>query len=275
MDERTIERITTFRNDQSDVLKFDSLYIDSTFLFRRYLNFPTQQQSVNAIIELTQAWLLKNDSNVVAIRMPANYGYEFMLSGLAEKVKTQIHIDSANAGDYSYLPDLDGTYTGCMSKDVRIHFQCGNDQMGKWKQKFIACCPSLAPKHIRIIRPTAMKWENWRQSDPIYELYDEIPEIYSVCYSNHSSFTEIKQLIQFIQAENVQFNVMPSNGDGRREMLDAYKQIVGESPEKLTTSDADRIITFSRIVINCKAGNRSKEEEDCSNRPKLKRRKRN
>lgn len=252
------------------------MYIDSTFLSQRYLEFPTQRQSVDAIIELTKSWLLKNTENVVVIRMPANYGYEFLLSLLGEQFAQQIHIASANVCDYSFLPELDGCYTGYVTKNTRIHFQCEADLASRqWTSRKIVCCPSLPENRIRVIRPTAMKWTEWKRNTPIVLPHEEFLETFFVCYSNHSSFTEIKQLIQFIKAKCVKFNVMPA--DKRLEIHAAYQQIVNDDDKTkeesaMSVPDSNPIITFSRIVIN--SGGRSQEDDDYASRPKLKRRKR-
>lgn len=276
MDKQAIERLTAFRDNRKDVLPFDCIYIDSTFLSQQYLEFPAQRQSVDAIIELTESWLLKNSENVVVIRMPANYGYEFLLSLLAEHFAKQIHIASANVCDYSFLPELDGCYSGYVTKNTRIHFQCEAECASRqWTGRKIVCCPSLAENHIRIIRPTAMKWTDWKRNTPIVVPHEDFPETFFVCYSNHSSFTEIKQLIQFINAKSVKFNVLPA--DKRLEILDAYRQIVNDDSENkaessMSPNDSNPIITFSRIVIN--SGGRSQDDDDYASQPKLKRRKR-
>lgn len=213
--------------------------------------------------------------NVVVIRMPANYGYEFLLSQLAEDFPNEIHMASENVRDYSFLPELDGCYSDLL-KGTRIHFQCEAGQSSrKWSSRTIKCCPLLHEKYIRIIRPTAMKWKDWRKNTPIFEQHEDFPETFSVCYSNHSSFTEIKQLIQFIKAKNVQFNVLPLAE--RQEILAAFDQIVKDDAEKEAESaesepDLNSIITFSRIVINSQQ--RPDENEDYESRPKIKRRKR-
>lgn len=271
LNQLAIETITAFRDMRNDVLAFDSIYIDSTFLSLRYLVFPTQRQSVDQIIALTTNWLTKNDKNVAVIRPPANYGYEFLLGRLAEYFANEIHLSSANVGDYNFIPELDGCYTACVSSKTRIHFQCAALR-SNWSSKTILCCPSLHENHIRIIRPTAFKWTDWRENDPLFAPHEDMPETFFVCYSNHSSYTEIKQLIQFIDAKNVKFNVMPTESNRRVEMLAAYRQIVRDKNGTEDEPEPEKpIVTFSRIVINdC---DRSGDNDDTISRPKLKRRK--
>lgn len=277
LDKRAIESIKAFRGMRDDVLPFDRMYFDSTFFSLQYSQFPQQRESVDAIIDLTEKWLNKTDQNVVVIRMPANYGYEFLLVRLAQHFGNVIHMSSENVGDYSFLPELDGSYSGIVSKNTRIHFQC--DSHAKWTTKNwpvrkLECCPSLAEKYIRIIRPTAQRWENWRNNAPIVAPHENLPETFYVCYSNHSSFTELKHLIQYINAKKDEFNVMPR--EKRQELHETYKHIVKDVDERGAEPAADEpnsnpIITFSRIVIDSQK--RPGEDEALENRPKIKRRK--
>lgn len=233
-----------------------------------------QRQSVDAIIELTEKWLNKNGENVVVIRMPANYGYEFLLGQLAEHFANEIHMSSENVQDYSFLPELDGCYSRYVSKNTRIHFQCGSDQTSrKWFTRSIVCCPSLAERYIRIIRPTAMKWTDWEKNTAIVMPHEDFSETFSVCYSNHSSFNEIKRLIRFINAKSVKFNVMPA--DKRQEIIAAYRQIVEDDDDdddrEVEKVADDPIITFSRIVISSQ-NRHDEDDDDYASRPKIKRR---
>lgn len=205
--------------------------------------------------------------------MPANYGYEFLLSHLAGQFANEVHISSGNAGDYSFLPELDACYSKHVSRNTRIHFQCDPIQSKTWSSRSILCCPELQEKHIRIIRPTAWIWAGWEENTPIYERVDDFVETYRVCYSNHSSFTEIQELIKFINAKSVKFNVQPP--ENRHEIQAAFNQIVGGEDKgeiKMVSDEADSIpfITFSRIEINSKS--RPNQDDDHSSRPKIKRR---
>lgn len=277
LDKQAIESIKAFRGMRDDVLPFDRMYFDSTFFFPQYLEFPQQRESVDAIIDLTKEWLNKNDQNVVVIRMPANYGYEFLLVNLAKEFGNVIHMSSDNVSDYSFLPELDGSYSGIVSKKTRIHFQCDSSAkwtVNNWPIRKIECSPSLAEKYIRIIRPTAQRWENWEKNTPIVAPHELFPETFYVCYSNHSSFSELKHLIRYINAKKDEFNVMPS--DKRQKLHEAYKHIVKDVDERgaepvAVESNSNPIITFSRIVIDNQR--RPVQDEDLENRPKIKRRK--
>lgn len=273
--------MAAFRDIRNDTLSFDSIHIDSTFLSLKYLNFPSQRTSVEKIIELARDWLQQNEQNVVVIRMPANYGYEFLLGHLAETFANEIHVSSENVSDYGFLPELDGCYSRCLTKRTRIHFQCNPDGprslSQSWTIRSIACCPRLAERYIRVIRPTAMKWTDWKRGTPIFEPHADRPETFFVCYSTHSSFNEIKQLLQFINAKCVKFNVMPE--DKAREVHAAYEHIVNSAKKEDQTKaapsgpDPSPVIQFSRIAIS--ASDRPVDlDEDCSKRPKIKRRKR-
>lgn len=203
----------------------DCLYLDSTFLSMDYVNFPKQRESVNTIIELTEKWLEANPKNVIMLRPPANYGYEFLLVQLSQYFKVKIHVTNSTFKDYLYIPDFDTYISNNVYHCGRIHL-CSSGS--EWQIRKSTCLPKLDQRHICIIRPTAMKWKNLTENDKHYESHSDVENSYSVCYSNHSSYDEIKFFIQYLRPKDVKLNVIPDNICQRNAMYSVLDAITKE-----------------------------------------------
>lgn len=217
-------------------IHLDCLYLDSTFLSINYLHFPSQRESVDTIIKLTETWLQAHPKNVVFLRPPANYGYEFLLVQLSQHFKAKIHVTNATFRDYQYIPDFDSYISDNRYHCGRIHL-CPSGDNNKWQLKKSTCLPSVHERYVCIIRPTAMKWRNLEANDQHYEMHAGMDNTYSVCYSNHSSHDEIKFLIQYLQPKSVKLNVVPQNICQRNEMYAIVDAITKEYQPKEQTFD--------------------------------------
>lgn len=188
------------------------------------MHFPTQRESVNTIIKLANAWLEAHPRNVVMLRPPANYGYEFLLVQLSQHFKFKIHVGNATFQDYQYIPDFDTFISNNPYHCGRIHL-CASGDARKWQLRKSVCSPSLDQRYVCIIRPTAMKWKHLSATDQHYDTDSDVTNIHSVCYSNHSSYDEIKYLIQYLQPKSIKLNVVPSNVCQRNEIYSALDTI--------------------------------------------------
>lgn len=210
--------------------ELDSLYLDSTFLSSDYKYFPTQWQSTETIKILSNDWLSASKDNHVVIRPPANYGYEFLLTTLSETLNMKIHITNpAYADAYKYIIDFYKHFDDLLDLEgrIRIHLCSTNESAGyQWHKRVLPCRSSITADRIRIIRPTAMKWKNLTPNDPYFEMKASDPNVYFVCYSNHASFDEIKDLIEFLKPKNVHLNVEPDNAEEKRQMKRALNSII-------------------------------------------------
>lgn len=198
-------------------------------------------------------WLDKNENNNIVLRPPALYGYEYLLVEISKHFHQKIHISQQTYADYKFLPEFDNYFSESVKQCERIHlcFGVGNKS---WSSKSIACLPDVDEKNICIVRPTAMKWKNWKSNDETYSLHEDISNIYFVCYSTHSSYEEIKDLLIYLKPNCVKLNVIPSDVKDRSDMHKTLDMIIAEyKPAKsfsTTTSTEIEIKDFNRIVIN-------------------------
>lgn len=229
-------------------IPLDYLYLDSTFLSVDYKHFPRQRESIEAIIRLTEQWLAKHDKNIVLLRPPAAYGYEFLLQQLSLHFGVKIHVTNATFKDYLHIPEFDMYMSNNRFRCGRIHLCATNPT--KWQAKECPCLSSkLNEKHICIIRPSAMKWRRLNASDTNFEEHNETTNVYSVCYSNHASLEEIEHLVRYLQPKAIKLNVVPKNTKQIQKMYDILHEMTkdmersAERAEVATTTTSTTITT--------------------------------
>lgn len=200
----------------------DTIYIDSTFLDKEYTNFPEQIRSVETICDLINEWLAMSSKHVISLKMPARYGYERLFIEIGKMLKMRIHINDEEIQKYRYIAELDNIFTTIPHRS-RIH-ACF-DYYNK-NGKYLTCSTNLDPALIRVIKPTAMIWKEWKESSEFVK--KEANEIIRVCYSNHSSLSEIRDFLLYLKPKNVELNVVPTDSRKKQEMLDTLSEIVGK-----------------------------------------------
>lgn len=216
-------------------IPLDYLYLDSTFLSVDYVYFPKQRESIQAIIRLTEKWLAKHDKNIVLLRPPAAYGYEFLLQQLSQHFGVKIHVTNATFKDYLHIPQFDKYMSNNRFRCGRIHLCAKNPT--KWQSKECPCLTTkLDEKHICIIRPTAMKWRKLNADDKCFEEHNETTNVYSVCYSNHASLGEIDFFVRYLQPKAIKLNVVPKNAKQIQKMYDILQEMTKE-PESEPSSE--------------------------------------
>lgn len=220
-----------------DKITLDSLHVDSSFLTSDYVYFPKQRESINTIIKLADDWLQMHPRNIIVLRPPAAYGYEFLLMEMSKHFRAKIHVSGVTFKDYVYIPEFDSYISNNRLHCGRIHL-CASNPM-KWQHKQCPCLPDLHDKHICIIRPTAMKWKRLSPTHQHYEKHRDMPNVYCVCYSNHSSCDEIKFLVNYLHPKTVRLNVVPKNSEKRHEMHDIVQALTKEYQHIPTEENAE------------------------------------
>lgn len=278
------------KTSSNTAIPLDAAYIDSTFLSLKYHRFPKQQDSVDAIIDLIKIWLQRNVQNIVVIRPPALYGYEFLFTQIVQKLNMKIHMSQATFNDYQFIPELDNCFDRSTVRRQRIHL-CSSAECTptryKWDSKSLVCSPQIDAKHICIIRPTATKWNGLVAGAQITIPHESIPNVHFVCYSNHSSYEEINDLLTYLKPKNVQLNVVPRTSDGKSDMQACLQAIMKKYEcEEMQCEDRnvheERPISFGNILAkltkSLKRENssrlREREENDFVQLVAIKRRKR-
>lgn len=221
MSKRNIKKIKAFKEPLSgSPIVIDKMYIDSTFFSKNYLHFPEQFCSTKRVCDIIEEWLSESANHIISLKVPARYGYEYLLINIAKRTKQKIHINDSELVKYKYIPELDHIFTSTTSQS-RIH-ACF-DYLNK-NGKYLSCNPQLDQKLIRVIKPTAMIWKDWQINTDFVQR--ESNEQFRICYSNHSSYTEISDFLKYLKPKSVEFNVVPKDQFKQKEMLDELNKIM-------------------------------------------------
>ena len=264
----TLQKISAFKEPQSESLvKINTIYIDSTFFCKSYLQFPTQFESSNLICDLIAEWLAKGLKYKISLRTAARYGYEFLFQQISERFKIKVHVNAEELEKYHYFPELDNCFTS-ESNASRIH-ACFSVMH---KNSPLLCCdPDYDPKYICVIKPTAMFWQQWQTSEKFYsKIHDRL---YRVCYSNHASYREIQQLVNYLKPDKCEFNVLPSDNDRKIKFMENMNEIIAQYSNDIVstvngaTEDEEKeedVVSFNKIKFKKpKIKTAEQEDEQC------------
>ena len=217
-------------------LDIDKMYLDMTFCHPKYLTFPKRDEALRSIWELVHSWIRKNGmyrnqraKHVVLLHLPAQYGSEAILCHIYEmsSTKWRIHVDPRKFNDYLCSDDL-GDCTDADPELAQWIHACSwdkgdDDQKAARKnkssaQKFFPCeipCQREKTYEIQQIKPSAMFFSRERIAYKSKENNGDEDEedggvrwhvggqYYRVCYSCHSSLTELMEFVKYFKPKKV------------------------------------------------------------------------
>nr|XP_013799409.1 PREDICTED: protein artemis isoform X2 [Apteryx mantelli mantelli] len=154
------------------VRDIQSVYLDTTFCDPKFYHIPSREECLKGILELVRSWTTLSRYHVVWLNCKAAYGYEYLFTNLSEELG--IKDDDYFRGNR--LP-------------------CGvTSQNG-------------TPLHIISIKPSTMWFgERNKKTDVIVRTGESS---YRACFSFHSSYSEIKDFLNYICPVNIYPNVLP------------------------------------------------------------------
>lgn len=245
---KDLKKIVGLKDTTNQCIQLNTAYIDSTFFSKDYQEFPTQFESIALINDLIKVWLAKGHNFKISLRTSARYGYEILFKAIFDHFHERIHVNDIEIEKYKFIPELDHCFTS-NAAESRIH-ACYTTM--KKNQLTLCCDPNGDSKYIRVIKPSAMIWRNWKKYCPSSstDVDDASQQFIRVCYSNHSSYNEIKDLLLYLRPHRVQLNVLPEVGCTRAKMLKCVEEILNnETPDQNVeeTEEKDMHIKFNKI----------------------------
>lgn len=235
--------------------QFDEIYLDSTFFRRDYLDFPSQQDSVDQICTLIEDWLWKDGTNKIYLDTSARYGYEYLFIEIFKKIKKRICVPMAEFNKYRHIPELDEATT--CDQNASIH---------AIRTSFFMT-PHMNEPGIRRIKISAMRWKQWKDGNDISKKNGRAD--FFVCYSNHSSFNEICNFLKLLKPKAVFFNCVPKDDpNALSEMHESLKEVLseihsdklkGKTKGKQESEKSDQALTVSLMAIP-KSGSKRRVE---------------
>ncbi|XP_022066258.2 protein artemis isoform X2 [Acanthochromis polyacanthus] len=190
----------------SRVKDIQSVYLDSTFYDPRFYQIPTREVCLNGILELVGNWIGQSSHHVVWLNCKAAYGYEYLFTNLGEEFNTQIHVNSLAM--FKKMPEILSYVT--TDRRTQIH-ACRHpkDEEFFLGNRLPCGCTSADGTPLRIIsiKPSTMWFgERTKKTNVIIKTG---ASSYRACFSFHSSYSEIRDFLSYLQPVNVYPSVIP------------------------------------------------------------------
>lgn len=217
-----------------------SVYLDTTFCIDQASFIPTRESCCDLIISTIRDWLHRDTSNIVHIFSRSNYGYEFLMSRLSSEFECKMHITEAQYDRYRFVESIVKTVSTNITRTGRIHF-CQNTIDGQTPM-----CITNAGCNVLTIIPTAMYFT--KSSVTPTEMFRCVSERrIRVCYSTHSSYSEIMSFIKPLKPCNIYPCVMPNDSLSLEDVRQSLAHLENKHEEtKQEVIITDRKITFKR-----------------------------
>ncbi|XP_021932271.1 protein artemis-like isoform X2 [Zootermopsis nevadensis] len=223
--EGDVSRFRQFHYLDGTVKVIDKLYVDTTFLSRRYQRFPSRTASMSILCNLITSWLHEGHDNDIYIQTAAKYGSEAVFIAVAKQLGMKIHVNDTTYNVYKNIAEIKEAVTDdpyC----TRIH-AC---QQYKWPfrsrdKTTILPCRNKSSK-LRIIRPCAMTFTSKVYDGSLESavLQSDDQELFRVCYSCHCSYGELEHFIKYLKPRQIQACVIPQNME-EAGILDLLKKV--------------------------------------------------
>ena len=160
--EQDVERITYFK-EFSQKSNLDEIHLDSTFLKAEYKQFPTQSESMTEIVRLTKEWLDVDKKHKVYFTFPARYGYEGLLIELSQRLRQKIQVFDEIYENYKQISQL----ADCVIDKANSYNQNPRIHVINWRFCNNLSNSQIDLKNVRVIKPSALFWTNWKKGNSI------------------------------------------------------------------------------------------------------------
>ncbi|XP_051158131.1 protein artemis [Leptopilina boulardi] len=199
-------------------LKFDKIYLDTTFLNLNYSNIPTRKESVEEIKKATVNWLANNFKNVVLLKLTYTYGLEYVFREISIALKRKIHVLDMVYNVYRQISEISPYITNdADSTPLHACLSMGNYRRNK---KCLPCRLDVDESNILSIHISVLKWGGKLETNKIAEWDEFDKRQLSVCYSSHASCNELKSFLQYFPAKEIFPCVLPKNSEEHDQLYD-------------------------------------------------------
>ena len=228
------------------IVDLDALYIDTTFYADETRFLPSRAVCVNAVEKIARDWLYSNKTNVVVVKTPYNYGYEFLLTNLSERLNTKILVHENTFNLYQFVTQISKIMT-TKPDNIRIH------SCKRAHSKQLSDCSfysDLPESRILTIIPTAMFFKS-PYITPSRLLKCESERVIRFCYSTHASMEEIVLFVKSAKAKKIVPCVNPDSSEPLEAVSESLSKFTVTDEASYTTHDESSFrntqITFDRF----------------------------
>lgn len=218
------KKIKVFYNNFKQVIKFDKIYLDTTFFSKSYLKFPKREESLDQICKIIYRHINKGREYMIHLITGAYYGYEYVFKKIYEKFNMPVHVRPDSYEFYRLIPDMDASVTMDGSK-TQIHCHCDG-----YKQNCLFCSAGI----VQNLVVTAYIWVTDLLEGGISHDDPEKGTV-RVCFSTHASFEEGTALIRFLRPKEIEICVLSKDPERNDEMNSIINELLSEihSPKKI------------------------------------------
>lgn len=200
-----------------------TLYLDTTYCNQRY-RFPLQKEVIDFVIQVTQAALKKNNRTLVVVGA-YSIGKERVYLGIAEALNVPIFAERRRSRILRALewPELVCRLCADGSSTLLHVLPIGFLRPQKLKA-YLQGYPRF--NSILAFRPTGWTYSEkiGNQLHLLKPIISGTVTVYGVPYSEHSSFSELKEFVQFLQPERIIPTVNVGRPQERDQMQSYFRQ---------------------------------------------------
>uniref|UniRef100_A0AAZ3PXP4 Protein artemis n=1 Tax=Oncorhynchus tshawytscha TaxID=74940 RepID=A0AAZ3PXP4_ONCTS len=199
-----------FRLAKGDASRIELLHSGSRELQSVYVGdvstcYPGET-CLHAIRGLVQDWVSRSVYHTVWLNCKAAYGYEYLFTNLGDEFHTQIHVKSLDM--FKKMPEILSHVT--TDRATQIH-ACRHPKDEEFVPASRLPCGSSAsdgtPLNIISIKPSTMWFGERTQRTKV--IVRTGASSYRACFSFHSSYSEIKDFLSYLQPINIYPSVIP------------------------------------------------------------------
>ncbi|KAK9669803.1 hypothetical protein RND81_13G155200 [Saponaria officinalis] len=202
----------------------DILYLDTTYCNPKY-RFPSKEEVISFVVRTTKACLKKQPRTLIIVGA-YSIGKESVYIAISEALKVKIH---ANASRRRILQSFDWPHLSknlCSDgKDTPLHVLPISSLRHETLKNYLKTYQNQFTS-VLAFRPTG-----WTFSESIGNQLGLIKpnskgniQVYGVPYSEHSSFTELQDFVQFLKPKKIIATVNISNAASREKQQSYFRQ---------------------------------------------------
>ncbi|XP_022101098.1 protein artemis-like isoform X2 [Acanthaster planci] len=170
-----------------------SVYVDTTFCVPEAMYIPSREQSRDALLNLVEKQIQKSPTHMVRLACKAKYGYEYLFVEISKEFNLKVHVSAVVMAQYKRVPEL-AKHLTTDGKSTQVH-AC----------RYVDCSMPTATDVLVVVPSTMWFTSNARPSDVL----KKVRHRYRLCFSFHSSFSEVRDFLRHIHPINIYANVIP------------------------------------------------------------------
>ncbi|XP_019633360.1 PREDICTED: protein artemis-like [Branchiostoma belcheri] len=184
-----------------------SLYVDTTFLVPEAKYIPSREDCCTALINLVQSWISRGSHYVVRLNCKAKYGYEYLFIELCRRFHMKVHVNDPSI--YQEVPEIFQCLTSDPS-ETQIHACRWLERYQKGRHHPLPCKYRPPPPHeleVMSVTPSTMWFTAYAGPGDVVRKISR--HHHRVCFSFHSSYTEIRDFVGYVRPKTIHANVAP------------------------------------------------------------------